>query len=126
MANCTRTGCHVWLEPYREWLYGDAFEVSPFNTTDRSAIDNVNRMLNQKHDDWRDGLGKLVTNVAYFKIVARSFEPINGLTVKHYTVREFEEFIGARGDEVGKVDSPFAILITNQFVNHGYHGVPIV
>lgn len=26
MSNCIKTGCHVFLEPYCEYAYGDAFE----------------------------------------------------------------------------------------------------
>ena len=116
---CTKTGCHIWVDCYNEWMYGDAFEVSPFDTKEAKVVDKINHFLNQSD------LGKHVTNLAYFKIVARSFKPINGLTVKHYTVWTYEDLIGGVSDEVEKTYWPPIIMITNQFTNHGYHGVPI-
>lgn len=117
---CTRTGCHIWIEPYNEFAYGDAFEVSPFATKDEKIIARVNRLLNA------DALLKpIVVNIAYFKIVKRSFQPINDFAVKHYTVSDFEELIGGDSIEAGKSYWPPAIMITNNFTNHGYYGVPI-
>jgi len=26
---CTKTGCHIYIWPYQEYAYGDAFEIGP-------------------------------------------------------------------------------------------------
>lgn len=118
--SCTKTGCHVWIEPYNEWAYGDAFEVGPYKTRDQSTIDMLNRMVNREPH-----LNTFVTNIAYFKIVHHSFVPINGLAVKHYTIHDYEEFIGGGSIEAGASYWPPAIMITNNFTNHGSQGIPI-
>lgn len=122
--SCTKTGCHIWIEPWHEWAYGDAFEIGPFKTNDRHIIDQINRFLNKPREGWENGLGQYVTNIAYFKIVRRSFTPINGYRVKHYTVHTFEDF-GGFSDEVEKDYWPPVMLISNNFTNHGSQGVPI-
>lgn len=114
---CIKTGCHIFIEQYDEYAYGDAFEVGPFKTRDPETINRANRFLNM-HPEF----GDLVSNVAYFKIVRRSFKPINGLTVKHYTVHDFEEIIGSHGGEIEKDFWPPVVLITNNFTYHDHRG----
>ena len=77
---CTKTGCHIYIEPYQEWAYGDAFELG---------------------------------SVAYFRIVQRSFTPLD--RVQHYTVVDYDSWF----DKDGTVST----LISDAFVSHGYEGI---
>lgn len=124
---CTRTGCHIWVEPYREFMYGDAFEVRPFRTRDENIINALD--LRIKHSTAvlaGPRLPDYITNIAYFKLVAWSHRPINNLSVIHYTIHDFEEIISTVGEAVERdYQSLPALLITNNFTNHGYNGVSI-
>lgn len=111
---CTRTGAHIWLEPYGEWLYGDAFEIG--QGWDMATNHQVGAAFH------RAGITSPVKTIAYFNIAARSFRPINGLLVKHYTVHSWEEWFN-QGDTEQQLRGSF--LVTNNFTNHGYYGEPI-
>lgn len=114
---CTRTGAHIWLEPYGEWLYGDAFEIG--QGWDRETDLGVGRAMllgGYGVSNWP------IKTIAYFNIVARSFKPVNGLLVKHYTVHSWEEWFN-QGDIEQQLRGSF--LVTNNFTNHGYYGEPI-
>lgn len=92
---CTRTGAHIFLWQYGVYAYGDAFEVG-----------------------FQEEEGPSMTDVAYFRIVARNFKPINGMTHVHYIVREIDNWWK---------DEPISTLITKAggFENLGYKGKPI-
>jgi hypothetical protein len=81
---CIKTGCHLWLESYGEYAYGDAFQFQ---------------------------------DVFVFRIVARSFGPINKFHVKHFTVEHITHWF----DEHERTST----LIATHCVNHGYEGAPI-
>lgn len=99
---CTRTGCQIYIEQYGEYAYGDAFEVEPL-VSNSPDVD--------------------VYNVAYFNIVMRSRSPIN-TPVKHYTVHNIEHWFGPH--ELDTNIEGKSVLISADFTNHGYEGVPIV
>lgn len=101
---CTKTGCHIWIEPYSMWAYGDAFEVE------------INVPVPH---------GTEVARFAYFKLVRTAYEVINNMQVKHYTVHNFEEWIGNKFLETEADFDPVSVLITTDFTNHGYNGVAI-
>lgn len=42
---CTRTGAQIWIEPYSEWMYGDAFEVPLFADEDIDAIHHITHFV---------------------------------------------------------------------------------
>lgn len=112
--SCTRTGAHIWLEPYGEWLYGDAFEIMPRPVSKTTGEEPTLKELVVSPF--------LFVPVAYFMVVARSFLPINGLAVKHYTVRDYDNWFNKGDVEQALLGS---MLITNNFVNHGYYGEKI-
>lgn len=94
---CIKTGCHIWIEPYQEYAYGDAFEIEPVLPDDAK----IWRFLaNNKID-------KLIRNTAYFNLVTRSMEPINGNTSIHYTIHDYAGWFGK--------DTNHQFLITNNF-----------
>lgn len=92
---CIKTGCHIWLEEYREWAYGDAFEL---------AIDG--------------GPGNL-SYVYFFHLCARSHTPIR--PVKHFTVGTIDHWF----DDSRTSDDHNSTLVSRFVINHGYEGVPI-
>lgn len=52
--SCVKTGCHVFLEPYRMWALGDAFELYGV-TYFRFSVLSYNRIRDVKHftvHDW--------------------------------------------------------------------------
>jgi hypothetical protein len=56
---CTKTGCHILIEPYNEYAYGDAFEldgVAYFRLVQRShsAIFSVLHYTVKHFDVWFD------------------------------------------------------------------------
>jgi hypothetical protein len=57
---CIKTGCHVWLDEYDEWAYGDAFQS-----------DEV-----------------MGSSVFVFRIVSMSFNPI--APKKHFTILKID------------------------------------
>lgn len=78
---CMKTGAHIYLVPYREFVYGDAFEIEPVLPRDAKM---VWPKLNQAN------VSELVRNTAYFNLAARSREPINNLTEVHYIVHDWD------------------------------------
>jgi len=125
---CTKTGCQIFIEQYGEYAYGDAFEISPFRTKDPRLIEVLNRSINNLpvHSMTERKLGEYVVNIAYFKIVRRSFRWIN-FPILHYTVHDFEEIIGSHdsGSEIERDFWPPVVLLTNNYTFHGHSGRPI-
>lgn len=86
---CTKTGCHVYLEPYNSWAYGDAFE------------DN---------------------NLLILRLVTHSHKgPVEGFRVQHFTVYNFLYWFDDRATSVSHPST----MISHNYVNHGYEGIPI-
>lgn len=101
---CVKTGCHIYLEPYGEYAYGDAFEIEPILPEDHKLWYKIGK---------EDALK--IKNTAYFNLVARSREPINGMDHIHYVVHDwdnwFNQGLGASPTETLRA----SILITNNF-----------
>lgn len=96
---CTKTGALIYIEQYGEYAYGDAFELTPKNEYNNTYF-----------------------NIAYFNIVLRSRSPINGI-LKHYTVHDIEHWFGPHNLDTNIEGK--SVLITANFTNHGYNGVPL-
>src|SRR5262245_12940789 len=94
---CIKTGCHIWIQPYREYAYGDAFEIEP--------------ILPEHSDIWRNlkqqGLIEKIKEIAYFRLVGRGFEPLNGVNEVHYVVHDYDNWLDK--------DSRLSTVITNNF-----------
>lgn len=112
---CEKTGCQVYLVPYDEFLYGDAFILSPFHNSKEAekAIRGIayNDWLNEVHD------------IGVFRIVARSKKPINGLGEVHFVIHDYDSWFDQPTFE-GR--SPGSTLTTNNFTHLGNRpGEPI-
>lgn len=99
---CTKTGAHILIKPYNEYVYGDAFEIS--------VIDEK-LFMELAYNDFLSG----IADVAYFRIVQRGFKPL--APTLHYTVHNYVDWWDK--------DGPISTLITKNFTNHGYNGVTL-
>lgn len=101
---CLRTGCHVWIEPYREFAYGDAF-----------ALERI--LESAPKDTWvkakHAGIMEHIRPVYLFRLVARDFAPINGRTDVDFIVHEFGHWFGKDGQPYGRASG-----LTTLFSNH--------
>lgn len=105
---CTKTGAHIYLVPYREFVYGDAFELEPFVGSEKE-IYNLVRELSY------EGYLEKLADFAYFHLVARSREPINDLTEVHYVVHEWDNWFnqGVLSSHFERLNASF--MMTNNF-----------
>lgn len=93
---CVKTGCHIWIEPYQEFAYGDAFEIEPILPEDHMLWHKIPREERDK-----------VKNTAYFNLVHAGREPINGFDHVHYIVHNYDNWFGMHTQR--------QFLITNNF-----------
>lgn len=67
---CVRTGCHIYIEPYSEFAYGDAFEVSGpvhyFRLVQRSFTPLIPRLHFTVHsyESWFDMHSEISTLIS--------------------------------------------------------------
>lgn len=95
---CVKTGCHIYIEPYQEYAYGDAFEIEPWLPSISA------KMLRELSCN---GYLSDIKDIAYFHLVGRSMTPINGLLEVHYTIHDYADWFGK--------DTNRSFLITNNF-----------
>lgn len=105
---CVKTGCHIWLAPYREFVYGDAFEIEPVLEKD-AREQKVWRKLDQA------GLFPFIKNTAYFRLVGRSYSPINERLDVDYIVYGWNNWFNCGEDPEGRLVN--STLITNNFLH---------
>jgi len=117
MMTCTRTGCQVYIEQYGEYAYGDAFEVMPV----LGDISQFSLEAGPVYSGPRS-IEAAIKPIAYFNIVMRSRFPIN-FPIKHYTVHNIEHWFGPH-DLDTNIEGK-SVLISADFTNHGYAGVPL-
>lgn len=93
MIKCIKTGALICVEEHKEFAYGDAFELE---------IDG--------------GPGSLI-QVYFFRLVARSYEPING-GLLHFTVHSIDQW----WDDNKTSMEHTSTLVATSVTNHGYQG----
>lgn len=101
---CVKTGCHIYLLPYREFAYGDAFEIEPI-----LVDENTNKNWRKVHNA---GLYYTIKNTAYFRLVGRSFSPINERLDVDYIIHGWDNWFNS-GEVEGRLSD--STLITNNF-----------
>jgi hypothetical protein len=103
---CIKTGCHAFLVPYNEFVYGDAFEIEPILPADADLWRDLNI---RKFDTSK------IRNTAYFHLVARSREPINNLNEVHYVIHDWDNWFnsGELSSNIVRLNCSF--LMTNNF-----------
>lgn len=91
---CLKTGCHVWVEPYGEYAWGDAFRLEATLPDDKTI--------------WRElhnyKLTERIQDLFYFRISGTSFDPINGLDHIHGVIHSYDNWFK---------DKPYGTLISN-------------
>lgn len=100
---CTKTGCHIYLVPYREFAYGDAFEIEPILEADKKVWRELHQMK----------LTDKIKNTAYFRLVGRSFFAINSRDSVDYIVHDWDNWFNP-GQIEGRLSD--STLITNNFL----------
>ncbi len=95
---CIKTGCHIFLEEYQEYAYGDAFEL---------ALD-----IND---------GEYEEKVLFFRLCARSRKPIR--PIEHFIVRRIAQWWDA--DKTSMMQNSTLIASAANCKNHGYEGILI-
>lgn len=105
---CVKTGCHVYVEEYDEYVYGDAFAVDGYSPQSNYEI---------------AAKGIQVQAVHCFRIVQRSKEPIT--RTLHFTVHKIAEWWD-KGHEAEWNSRINSTLLSGHVTNHGYEGKIIV
>jgi len=114
---CIKTGFHGYIEPYDEYVIGDAFaldcelkELGKTISLQRSAS-QLERALQHAN---------IGTDPVYcFRIVMRSKEPIRNLL--HFTVHGYDQWWDKGGPDTWgqRINST---MFTSKVTNHGYEG----
>jgi len=106
---CIKTGCRVWLVEYQEFAYGDAHEFYPWQT--EQEINSVLRVLPREKQD-------MIHSTLLLRLVSRvrPSQDDSGITDIHFIVYHINEWFDK--------DSKVSTLITNNYKNLGYYGLP--
>ena len=80
---CVKTGCHIWIAPYQEFAYGDAFALEAVLPT---APKHTWRKLREQ------GLDEHIRDIYLFRLVARSFQPINGRASVDFIIHNYDQW----------------------------------
>jgi hypothetical protein len=105
---CTKTGAHIYLVSYREFVYGDAFELEPFYGPEKEVAKLIRELSYNGHLEQ-------IKDFAYFHLIARSREPINELREVHYVVHDWDNWFnkGTLSSHFERLNTSF--LMTNNF-----------
>lgn len=99
---CVKTGCHIWLVPYQEFAYGDAFRLEP--------VLRCNSHIWQKLR--QQDLANLIQDFYCFRLVSRNKAPINGRDTVDFVVYDWDQWFG-QPEFNSQCRGPASTLISN-------------
>jgi hypothetical protein len=101
---CIKTGAHVYIEPYGEYVWCDAFSL------DARCNWNNAKLASYK---------VLIEPVYLFRIVRRSFEPLTPRL--HFTVHSYDQWFD-NGSFHPSTHKGISTMFSAEVTNHGYEG----
>lgn len=109
---CTKTGAHVYIVPYNEFVWCDIHMYGNMHVTDEEYKEVMNALRSLEENE---GIRtKIFLPIMSLRICHRSRAPINNCSVLHAIVNDY-------GDWFDK-DTNSSTLITNNYRYLGYHG----